>query len=166
MATISGTRGPIREGVELMLIVVLCLGVGAIGGVTTASSVDTWYAEIAKPAWTPPSPVFAPVWTIFFVLMGVAAWMVWRAPVRAGLRAAALICFAAQLGLNALWSQLFFGMQNPGAALVDIVVLWIAIVATIFLFRRVELAAGWLLVPYLAWVTFAAALNAAIWSLN
>ena len=124
-----------------------------------------WYAALARPAWSPPNWIVAPVWTLLYLLMGVSAWLVWR---RAGFHGAgtALAVFGVQLVLNALWSYLFFGLHRPDLALVDIVLLWGAILAVVILFGRVDRWAGWLQLPYLAWVTFAAALNGAIWWLN
>jgi benzodiazapine receptor len=143
----------------------LCFGTEAVGAVLTAAGVREWYPTLAKPAWTPPSWVFGPVWTLLYALMAVAAWLVWR---RAGLRGGRvpLGLFAAQLVLNAAWSGLFFALRNPAAALVDIVALWVLIAATVAAFARVSRTAALLLVPYLLWVTFAAALNAAIWTMN
>lgn len=124
-----------------------------------------WYASLVKPAWTPPSAVFAPVWTMLYAAMGVAAWLVWR---RAGFGGAgvALALFGFQLVLNALWSYLFFGLHRVGFALLDIVVLWLAILVVAVLFWRVDRRAGALMVPYLAWVGYASALNLALWRLN
>lgn len=124
-----------------------------------------WYQELLKPAWTPPGWLFGPVWTVLYVTIGVAAWLVWRR-VGFGAAASAWWAWALQLLLNGAWSWLFFGLRAPGAALVDIVGLGAAIVVTIVLFWRRRPAAGALLLPYLAWVTFATALNAAIWRLN
>jgi len=124
-----------------------------------------WYASLAKPAWTPPSAVFGPVWTALYVLMGVAAWLVWR---KAGFSGApvALGLFVTQLALNALWSYLFFGAHRPGAAFAEIVVLWCVILATAIGFWRIRPAAAALLIPYLCWVGFASALNFQLWRLN
>ena len=124
-----------------------------------------WYLQLAKPAWTPPGWLFGPVWTVLYVTIGVAAWLVWR---RTGLRGAlaAWTAWAIQLVLNGAWSWIFFGLRQPGAALVEIVVLWLAILATVIGFWRLRPLAGGLLLPYLAWVSFATALNAAIWRLN
>ncbi|MBN1825215.1 MAG: tryptophan-rich sensory protein [Candidatus Eisenbacteria bacterium] len=124
-----------------------------------------WYASIAKPAWTPPNALFGPVWTALYAMMAVAAWLVWR---ERGWRrgAAPLGLFGLQLLLNAAWTGLFFGLRRPDAAFVEIVLLWISIAATALLFRRVRSLAAVLLLPYLAWVGFAAALNLAIWVLN
>ena len=124
-----------------------------------------WYAGLTKPPWNPPNSVFAPVWSTLFVLMGVAAWLVWRRrwtpPARLGLG-----LFLVQLVLNGLWSYLFFGLHRPGAALVDIAALWLVILATLIAFWRVSRPAGALLLPYLAWVGFAGALNLQLWRLN
>ena len=124
-----------------------------------------WYAALAKPAWNPPNAIFAPVWSVLYGLMAVAAWLVWR---RAGFSGAgaALGLFAVQLILNALWSYLFFGRHQPGLAFGDIVVLWVAILSVVLLFLRVDRVAGALLLPYLAWVSFAAYLNFTLWRLN
>jgi tryptophan-rich sensory protein len=138
---------------------------GVIGGFATASSVGTWYADLAKPGWNPPDAVFGPVWTALYVLMGVAAWLVWRSGGWSGARVA-LGLFAIQLVLNTLWSLLFFGLRSPGLALVEIVILWIAIVATLVAFARFSRTASWLMAPYLVWVTFATLLNFSIWRLN
>jgi len=144
--------------------VALCLGVGAIGGWVSARSLDQWYPLLHKPWWTPPAAVFAPVWSLLYLTMGVAAWMVWR---RGGPNvAAALAVFLAQLALNLLWSVIFFGLRAPGPAAIELLVLWCAIAAAIVLFHRVAAASAWLLAPYLVWVTFAGTLNYSIWRLN
>jgi benzodiazapine receptor len=124
-----------------------------------------WYAQLVKPSWTPPNWVFAPVWTVLYLLMAIAAWLVWRPQGFAAARLA-LILFQVQLGLNALWSWLFFGQQRPGLAVIDITLLWLAILLTLLAFWRRDSFAGLLLLPYLAWVSYAAALNFAIWRLN
>jgi tryptophan-rich sensory protein len=126
-----------------------------------------WYASLAKPAWTPPTWVFGPAWTILYAMMAAAAWRLWRrlgARPRESRRALAL--FAVQLALNLSWTPVFFGMQRPDLALVVILFLWVAIAATIVAAWKACKTAAALLVPYLAWVTFATALNAAIWRLN
>lgn len=145
--------------------VVVCLGAGGLGAMVTTPAIDGWYHTLAKPAWNPPDAVFGPVWTTLYVAMAVAAWLVWR---QGGLGEARvpLLLFAVQLALNVAWSWVFFGAQQPGWAFVEIVVLWLAIVATTVSFWRRSRAAGWLLVPYLGWVSFAAVLNFTIWRLN
>jgi tryptophan-rich sensory protein len=142
--------------------VVASFAAAALGGATTAGSVRDWYPTIAKPAWTPPSWVFGPVWTELYAMMALAGWLIWR---RAGW-CSALVWFAAQLALNAAWSPVFFGMHRIGLALVNIVLLWLAIAGTTVAFWRVMPVSGVLFVPYLAWVSFATALNLAIWRLN
>lgn len=149
----------------LLGFLAVTLLVGGVSGISTASSVTTWYAGLAKPSWNPPGWVFGPVWTLLYILMAVAAWLVWRErgvrPVRG-----ALALYAVQLVLNGLWSPLFFGLRSPGAALAEIVPLWGSVLATLITFRRIRPAAGALFVPYLLWVTFATALNFAVWQMN
>lgn len=135
----------------------------ALGG--AAFPPDQWFAALAKPSWQPPNYLFGPVWTALYLMMGIAAGLVWLRGPAAAVRAA-LIAFAVQLVLNALWTPVFFGAHALGIALVVIVVLWLAITLTIVLFWRVHRLAAALLLPYLAWVSFATALNAALWRLN
>ena len=137
----------------------------AIGGYATAESVRTWYPLLNKPVWNPPSWVFGPAWTLLYTLMSIAAWRVWRRrdQVETG---KALRFFFAQLVLNAFWSVLFFGLQNPQWALVEIIALWSVLAVIQRAFWRIDRIAGILWIPYLAWVSFATALNAAIWWLN
>ena len=149
----------------LVFFIALCLGIGALGASVTATSVRTWYAELARPSFTPPNAVFGPVWTALFVLMAVAAWRVWRAADREATRGP-LTLFALQLALNLGWSVVFFGLQKIGAAVATIVVLDVAVVVTMLAFRTIDRAAALLLVPYLAWVSFATVLNIAFWQLN
>ena len=153
-----------RDAVVLLGFVALCLAVAAAGGAVTASSVGTWYAGLAKPSFNPPNWVFGPVWTALYLMMAFAGWRVWRR--RGGDARLALGAWALQLALNLCWSLLFFGARLIGAALVEIAVLFAAIVATALLFWRIDRVAGALLVPYAAWVAFAALLNAALWRLN
>lgn len=143
----------------------LCLLAGMLGSLVTTPKIGTWYALLIKPWGNPPTWVFGPVWTTLYVLMGIAAWIIWKNDEEDG-RSLALKLFAFQLGLNAMWSFLFFGMENPGAALINILVLWALILATTFAFQRISHAAAALLVPYLMWVTFASYLNCGIWLLN
>jgi tryptophan-rich sensory protein len=142
-----------------------CFAVAALGGWLTAASVETWYPTLAKPAWTPPSSVFGPVWTALYAMMAVSGWLAWRGS-WGRRRRRAMVAFGTQLGLNLAWSGLFFGLQAPGWALVEIVALLAAIGWTIAIFARVDRRAAWLLVPYLLWVAYAATLNAGIWWLN
>jgi tryptophan-rich sensory protein len=137
-----------------------------LGGIATASSVADWYPTLAKPAWTPPSWLFGPVWTVLYASMAVAAWTVWKKAGGFGGARGALLLHLLQLVLNGAWSWLFFGMRRPGLAAVEIAVLWLAVLATTVAFARRSPLAGGLMVPYLLWVTFASALNVAIWRLN
>ncbi|MBL8886859.1 MAG: tryptophan-rich sensory protein [Phycisphaerales bacterium] len=151
-----------RQTLALAGWLVLCF---AAATAAVFVSVDGWYVTLNKPSWNPPSWLFGPVWTLLYIMMGVAAWLVWRKGGWA-LQRWPLVLFLVQWLLNALWTPLFFGMHLLGWALFDILLLWIAIAATIHVFWRVSKPAAWLLVPYLAWVSFATALNFAIWQLN
>ncbi|HEX8563643.1 MAG TPA: TspO/MBR family protein [Flavobacterium sp.] len=153
--------------VKILVFVATCVGVGYISSSATQSSDDTWYPTLVKPSFNPPDYIFAPVWSTLYIMMGIAAGLVWariehhRDEVRS-----ALLFFAIQLGLNALWSVLFFGFKNPLLALIEIVILWLMIYETFVKFTKVDKIAGYLLIPYLMWVAFAAVLNASIWWLN
>jgi benzodiazapine receptor len=156
------SRSPAKSAFYLGFWLVLCFSAGAVGAQFTPG---TWYAGLAKPAWTPPGWVFAPVWTILYLLMAVAAWLVtlngeWRQ------RRLPLALFILQLAVNAAWSWLFFGLQRPGWALLNILMLWGLVSVTVVLFLNTRRVAGILLLPYWGWLTLAAALNAAIWRLN
>lgn len=139
---------------------------GAVGAFFTAPAIDGWYTSLVQPALNPPNWVFGPVWTTLYILMGIAAFIVFRHNEVLAERRTALLFFFAQLILNALWSVLFFGQQQVGLAAVELVLLWITILCTFNAFARVSRTAAWLLVPYLAWVTFAGYLNIVIWFLN
>lgn len=154
-----------RELRGLVLWLALVLVVAIIGGLATRSSVTDWYPQLVQPAFVPPNAVFGPVWTLLYVLMAYAAWRVWRHHGFAG-APWALGIFLLQLGLNLAWSILFFGLHWIGWALAEIVLLWFLILATMVLFWRIDRVAGALLLPYLAWVGFAAVLNHAFWLLN
>jgi len=134
-------------------------------GVLASIRADTFYAQLVQPSWAPPASVFGPVWTLLYAMMGVAAWLVWRA---GGFRAnqVALSLFLAQLAVNALWSWLFFAWHFGALAFADIVLLWLLVAATLASFWRVSTLAGALLIPYLLWISFASALNFSVWQLN
>lgn len=153
---------PPRPWLALTGLLLICFAAAAFGGMFMPGE---WYASLKKPAWNPPGWVFGPVWTALYTMMAVAAWLVWK---RGGftVQRGPLTLFLVQLALNAVWTPLFFGLQWPGAAFAEIVLLWVAIGVTLFAFGRVSQVAAWLLVPYLAWVSFAAALNFALWRLN
>ncbi len=158
-------RSRLVDLLGLAFFVALCLGIGALGAAVVATSVDTWYADLIKPSFTPPDGVFGPVWTTLYVLMAVAAWRVWRTADR-DTRRGALTLFALQLALTLGWTAVFFGLQKIGAALATIVVLDVGVVVTMLAFRSIDRWAGLLMVPYLAWVSFATVLTIAIWRLN
>lgn len=151
------------QWIVFLFFLALCFGTAAIGASWTSSSVNGWYQTLARPTWTPPDWVFGPVWTVLYFLMAVSAWLVWRTGAAS---AGTWVLFASQLLLNAAWSGIFFAVRSPGAAFVEILFLWAAIAATALAFRSRSKLAGWLLLPYLAWSSFAAALNLAIWRLN
>lgn len=140
--------------------IILCLGVGVVSGVMTAGAMVDWYPSLNKPTFNPPSWIFAPVWTLLYIMMAVAAWRVWLAGPSSK---PALNLFFIQLVLNFLWSIFFFGLHSPALALIDIIAMWIIIALTTRAFFKIARPAGWLLVPYLAWVSFAVVLNANIW---
>jgi benzodiazapine receptor len=153
--------------VRLVVACVASLSAGLIGSLAMfAGDFDVWYPALVKPAFTPPNWLFGPVWTILYLLMGVAAFLVWRKGLQSRAVRVALVWFLVQLVLNAVWSPVFFGWHRIGWALVVVVLLWAAIVVTIRYFLQVSRAAAILLVPYLLWVSFATVLNAAIWRLN
>ena len=153
-----------KSALGLIVFLAICLGAGVLGAFFTGSSVRSWYPQLHKPAGTPPSWVFGPVWTTLYVLMAISAWLVWR-EYGWGARAALLVFFA-QLALNIAWSAIFFGSRLPGMALLEIVVLWLAIVFNAAIFAMLKPLAAWLLLPYLLWVTYAGYLSFGIWRLN
>jgi benzodiazapine receptor len=153
--------------IRLIAACAVSLSAGLIGSLaTTGAGFSEWYGAIEKPGFTPPGWVFGPVWTTLYLLMGVAAFLVWQKGLRSGAVRVALGWFLVQLVLNALWSPVFFGLHRIGPALVVVVLLWAAIVVTIHYFSRVSRPATLLLVPYLLWVSFATILNLSIWQLN
>lgn len=149
----------------LLVFIGLAFAAAGIGGAATRGSVGTWYSTLAKPAWNPPAWVFGPVWSTLYLLMSVAAWRVWRHVENPG-RRPALAWYFGQLGLNALWSWLFFGLRSPGLAFAEVLVLWAALVVVLVKFARIDRPAALLWTPYLAWTSFAATLNGAVWWLN
>ena len=152
--------------IKLLISIAIPLLVGAISAYFTVTGVESWYQTIQKPSWNPPNWIFGPVWTTLYVMMGVAFWMVWKEDTSRELKMIAVILFGVQLILNFLWSFIFFKLELPGFAFLEILFLWIAILATIFAFAQVNKTAAWLLVPYISWVSFAAILNFTIWRLN
>lgn len=161
---IAGQRPPLH-GVALLVLFALTAVAAAIGGYASISAGE-FYGALVRPAWAPPAWLFGPVWTLLYLLMALGAWLAFRAGdgFERGLPAMAL--YGGQLLLNALWTWLFFRWHQGGLALAEVCVLWLAILATILQFWRLSPVAGMLLVPYLVWVSFATALNAACWQLN
>jgi len=149
---------------KLISSILICQLAGIIGSIFTASSISDWYIYLNKPSFNPPSFVFAPVWTLIYILMGIAVYLIWTSDKRRSILP--LVIFDIQLILNVLWSILFFGFRNPFIAFIDIILLWIFIVLTIWQFAKVEKKAAYLLIPYILWVSFAVVLNYWIWQLN
>jgi benzodiazapine receptor len=151
---------------KLVVSILACQAAGVIGGLATAPNVETWYAYVEKPTFTPPDWVFSPVWISLYLLMGVSGYLVWRKGLdKSGVRRAMAV-YVVQLILNPVWSFAFFGLHSPLAGLVVIVILWFSIILTIFYFSKVSRAAAFLLVPYVLWVSFATVLNFSIFVLN
>ena len=152
---------------RIATVVLTCVAIGYLSGTVTRESITTWYPTLVKPAFNPPNWIFAPVWTILYIMMGVAGGMIWnRIDTDEENVKKAFKFFIYQLALNALWSYLFFGLHNPLLALIEIILLWLLIFETYNQFKKIENLAAMLLIPYLAWVSFATVLNASIWWLN
>jgi len=151
--------------IKVVISILIAQAAGLIGSVFTASNVRGWYTTIARPSWNPPSWVFGPVWTALFTLMGIASYIIWKHRDLPYARAA-LVFYVIQLILNVLWSIFFFGLKNPGLAFVEILILLALIIVTTVLFWKVKPVAGALMLPYIAWVSFASYLNYTIWRLN
>jgi len=162
---LHGEKGKtfVVEALKVLASVAIPLLIGFIGSIFTAGSVKSWYPGLEKPSFSPPNWLFAPVWTGLFILIGISFYLIWR---ENGLDAASLSVYFGQLALNLLWSFLFFGLRSPSLAFIDIIALWLLILANIFIFSRKSKAAAALLVPYWLWVSFASILNYAIISLN
>ncbi|WP_333808932.1 TspO/MBR family protein [Flavobacterium sp.] len=152
---------------KITYCVAICLAVGYLSSKVTQSSISTWYPLIKKPSFNPPNWVFAPVWTMLFIMMGIAAGLVWdKLETNKELVKKGLLFFTVQLLLNALWSYLFFGLNNILLALIEIVLLWLIIYETYYIFKQIDKRAGYLFIPYLAWVGFATILTGSIYWLN
>ena len=160
-----GAQFSLATWAGLAFFIGVCFAAAGVGSLYTTPEIGGWYASLRKPAWTPPNWLFGPVWSALYLMMAVAAWLVWRERGLAG-AALPLALFAAQLSLNALWSYLFFGLHRPGLGFAEIVALWLMILLTLLSFRGASATAALLLLPYLLWVTYAAALNFRIWRLN
>jgi benzodiazapine receptor len=155
----------IRQALGLALSVAICFAAAGVGSLFTRPAIEGWYAALQKPSWTPPNWGFGPVWTVLYLAMATAAWLVWRRAGFAGARLP-LTLFALQLVLNLAWTGVFFGLRMPGAAFAEIVLLWLFILVTAIAFWPISRVAAWLMVPYLVWVAYAATLNYGIWRLN
>ena len=151
--------------VKAIISIAIPLGIGALGSLFTTPEIDGWFRTLQKPSWNPPDWVFGPVWTVLYVLMGIAFFLVWKADRQTG-KSTAVTLYVIQLVLNLGWSFVFFNRHAIGWAVAEIAVLWLFILLTIFSFARFHKAAAWLLVPYISWVSFAAILNYTIWQLN
>ena len=152
---------------RVAIVVVICLVVGYVSGMVTRTSITTWYPTLVKPSFNPPNWIFAPVWTSLYVMMGVAAGFIWnQITTQKAAVTKALQFFTIQLVLNALWSYLFFGLHNLMLATIEVVLLWLMIFETYSQFAKINKTASYLMLPYLAWVSFASVLTACIWWLN
>jgi translocator protein len=155
-----------KNWMKLVIALIIPQLVAASGAYFTITGIGSWYQTLEKPSWNPPSWVFGPVWTTLYVLMGIALYLVWKSKAPEKQKRRAITLWGIQLFLNFLWSFLFFGQEQILGALLEIVILWLFILFTIFSFARINKLAAWLLVPYISWVTFAALLNYTIWDLN
>ena len=150
---------------SFIISILIAQTTGFLGSIFTAPNIKTWYAFLEKPFFSPPDWLFAPAWIILYTLMGIAAFLVWQKRHSKGVKLA-LWLYLIHLGFNALWSVIFFGFKNPGLAFFEILILWVLILIVTVKFFKIEKAAGFLFIPYLFWVTFAAILNFAVWQLN
>jgi tryptophan-rich sensory protein len=156
----------ISNPIKLIISLVICQLAGIIGSLFTMSKIPTWYMTISKPELAPPNWIFGPVWTTLFILMSIALYLVWKQGTNRKDVKIALYIFGTQLILNVLWSIIFFGLENPGSAFVEIISLWISILLSIIYFYKISKPASYLLIPYITWVSFASYLNFMIWWLN
>ncbi|NIM89956.1 MAG: tryptophan-rich sensory protein [Candidatus Aminicenantes bacterium] len=155
-----------KDILKLAGSIIICQLAGFIGSLFTTPAIRTWYKTLTKPAFTPPNFIFSPVWITLFLLMGISLFLVWQKKHKDREVKIALLFFTAQLILNTFWSILFFGLKSPLWAFIEIVILWLAILVTIIKFFKVSKPAGYLLLPYILWVSFAAFLNFSLWRLN
>lgn len=155
-----------NKTISIIAGAVICLAVGFLSGLVTAESITTWYRTLNKPFFNPPNWIFGPVWTLLYVMMGISAGIIYNMGIKKREVRTALALFLVQLFLNGIWSILFFGFQNPLAAFIEIVILWIVILITIIKFYKIRHSAAYLMIPYILWVSFATVLNYSIWILN
>lgn len=161
----AAAKGIVLPG-KLVIAILLCEGVGIISGLLSQNGMNNWFNTLNTPEWNPPAYLFAPVWTTLYFLMGISLWLIWKSNTRSSKKTNTLIPFFIQLFLNFCWPLLFFRFHSPVWALVDIVLLLIAIIITIYSFSGISKTAAWLMVPYAAWVSFATILNYTIWLIN
>jgi benzodiazapine receptor len=161
----TALKDVIMRWFTLLIWIALCFFVAGVGGRWTAGEIPDWYRTLIRPSIAPPNWVFGPVWTLLYLLMAVAAWLVWQSP-SSPARTWGVVLFLVQLALNLAWSWIFFHQHELGVALVEVVLLWVMIGATTFVFSQVASVAAWLMAPYFVWVGFASILNAAFWRLN
>ena len=155
-----------KNFLRLLLSISVCLLIGFLGSLVTTPSVSTWFSTLTKPSFSPPNWLFAPVWTMLFILMGISLYLVWNKGLKKKAVKEALVIFGIQLVFNFLWSFIFFGLHQPLLAFLEIIILWLLILQTFLKFRKISSLAGYFLLPYLIWVTFAAFLNFTIARLN
>lgn len=151
---------------KLATSLTICLSAGGVGSLFTFQSLNTWYSTLIKPGFTPPNWMFEPIWTILYIMMGISLYIIWNKPMVKKSKRLPYFLFSIQLALNSAWSAFFFGLRSIVGGLIIISCLWLAILGTIYKFHKISRTAAWLLAPYLAWVTFACALNYVIWKLN
>lgn len=155
-----------RNSLKLITSILVCFLAGGIGTIFTSSAIPTWYAHLNKPPFSPPNYLFAPVWTLLYLLMGISLYLIWKKGTKNRKVYEALIFFAIQLALNAAWSPIFFGAKNLFVSLIIIIFMWLFIIKTILAFGRINKTASYLLYPYIVWVSFASILNFSVWLLN
>ncbi|MBA2745159.1 MAG: tryptophan-rich sensory protein [Flavisolibacter sp.] len=155
-----------KNWIRLIIAIGLPLLVGAAGSYFTVTGEGSWYQQINKPDWNPPGKIFGPVWTMLYILMGIAFYLVWKSDVAQTVKAKAMTLWGIQLVANFLWSYLFFERQEIGLAFAEILLLWVLILLTIFAFAKLNKLAAWLMVPYISWVSFASILTYTIWKMN
>ena len=155
-----------RNTGKLVISILIPLVIGSLSGFFTVTGVGSWYQTINRPSWNPPSWVFGPVWTLLYILMGIALYLVWKSESSPRMKQTAILLFSLQLLLNFCWSFIFFSLHEIGWALVEMIGLWMMILLTILVFARIHKTAAWLLVPYISWVSFATLLTYTIWQLN
>ncbi len=159
------SKGP-SNTLKLIIAILICEVTGILSGFLSNSGRGPWFDSLVKPEWNPPSSVFGPVWTILYLLMGISLWLVWKSNAPEPQKKQAMWLFAFQLFLNFWWSMIFFKFHAIGLAFAEIIMMWVLILFTIIYFSKISKPAAWLLVPYIAWVSFASILNYAIWMLN